>query len=194
MPRRKNSDYESNDGFNTCIWGPSLWHVLHTISFNYKNTPTLTEKVQYYQFIRSLGDVLPCKSCRDNFRSNLVQTGLALTNDPVEIVKLPQLKNRHTFSKFIYDLHLEVCNMKDVDELPCSYYAMRETYETFRAKCTPKTDTYHGGCEAPITYVPSKAVIRIIPKKDNEAIPTFSVDGGCQTLVAKKRKGTGSKA
>ena len=26
------------------VWGPSLWHTLHTISFNYPKRPTSSEK------------------------------------------------------------------------------------------------------------------------------------------------------
>jgi len=28
--------YNSDEGMLTKVWGPPLWHVLHTISFNYK--------------------------------------------------------------------------------------------------------------------------------------------------------------
>ena len=40
----KKQDYESNDGMLTSIWGPSLWHSLHTMSFNYPNKPTKIQK------------------------------------------------------------------------------------------------------------------------------------------------------
>ena len=42
---RKN--YIANDGMMTSIWGPSLWHFLHTMSFNYPVYPSKTEKKQY---------------------------------------------------------------------------------------------------------------------------------------------------
>ena len=29
-------DYLSGDGMLTSVWGPSLWHYLHTMSFNYQ--------------------------------------------------------------------------------------------------------------------------------------------------------------
>ena len=46
MKTRKNkslhlTDYKSNDGMLTSVWGPSLWHSLHTISFNYPNNPNM---------------------------------------------------------------------------------------------------------------------------------------------------------
>ena len=48
----------------TNVWGPSLWHVLHTISFNYPVNPTEEQKQQYKDFVLSLGNVLPCGACR----------------------------------------------------------------------------------------------------------------------------------
>ena len=40
----KNDDYNSNDGILTSIWGPPLWHFLHSMSFNYPNKPTKLQK------------------------------------------------------------------------------------------------------------------------------------------------------
>ena len=28
-------DYMSGDGMLTTVWGPAMWHFLHTMSFNY---------------------------------------------------------------------------------------------------------------------------------------------------------------
>ena len=44
-------DYSSNDGMLTTVWGPSLWHTLHTMSFNYPVNPTEKNKREYKQFI-----------------------------------------------------------------------------------------------------------------------------------------------
>ena len=51
------NDYNSSDGMLTSIWGPSLWHTLHTISFNYPIKPTKKDKENYYNFIISLEHV-----------------------------------------------------------------------------------------------------------------------------------------
>ena len=37
-------DYNSNDGMLTSVWGPPAWHFLHTISFNYPNSPSIKQK------------------------------------------------------------------------------------------------------------------------------------------------------
>ena len=46
--------YSSGDGMLTSVWGPSMWHYLHTMSFNYPVNPTLKEKKHYMKFIKSL--------------------------------------------------------------------------------------------------------------------------------------------
>ena len=84
-------DYNSGNGMMTYIWGPSLWHSLHTISFNYPVKPTDKQKKEYLQFFKSLKDVLPCKYCRKNYIEN------------IKVIKLNKstMKNRDTLSMVI---------------------------------------------------------------------------------------------
>ena len=65
------SDYNSGDGMMTSVWGPPLWHSLHTISFNYPIIPTEDQRIHYYNFYNSLQYILPCKYCRDNLVKNM---------------------------------------------------------------------------------------------------------------------------
>ena len=37
-------DFLSGDGMVVALWGPAMWHSLHTISFNYPIHPTKEEK------------------------------------------------------------------------------------------------------------------------------------------------------
>ena len=67
----KKGDFKSGDGMLTSVWGPSLWHYLHCMSFNYPVKPTAKDKMSYKKFITSFKFVLPCKYCRMNFRKNL---------------------------------------------------------------------------------------------------------------------------
>ena len=60
--------YEDNNGMLTSVWGPSLWHYLHTMSFNYPIHPTAQQKKHYKEFIFSLKNVLPCGYCRKNLK------------------------------------------------------------------------------------------------------------------------------
>ena len=47
-------DYNSGDGMLTTIWGPSMWHYLHTMSFNYPVEPSCDDKRNYMEFIMNL--------------------------------------------------------------------------------------------------------------------------------------------
>ena len=166
--RKCKGDYTSPDGFSTFIWGPAMWHILHTISFNYPNDPTPGDKDTYYRFILSLGSVLPCRVCRDNFRNNLRAVGFV--SDHVEQGRAhPMMANRHAFSLFVYNLHKEVSNTQGRDWTDVvSFYHMRANYEMFRAKCIPNSKSRlgtvkHGGCVKQTTHAPARCVITIEP-------------------------------
>ena len=95
------NDYKSGEGMLTTVWGPSLWHSLHTISFNYPNNPTDEDKHHYMDFVLQLEHVLPCKYCRINFKKNLKAVPLNMS----------KMKNRETFSRFMYELHEHINKM-----------------------------------------------------------------------------------
>ena len=94
------NDYSSGEGFLTSVWGPPMWHFLHTMSFNYPVNPTDKEKKNYKHFVLSLRTILPCKYCRINLTNNLKAN--PITNKAME--------NRDNFSKYMYDLHETVNN------------------------------------------------------------------------------------
>ena len=108
-------DYSSDDGMLTTVWGPSLWHTLHTMSFNYPVKPTNKNKREYKQFIYGLRCTLPCGKCRKNLKKNLKD--LPLTNK--------DLKNRYTFSRWMYNLH-ELINKMLKKKSNLTYDQVRE--------------------------------------------------------------------
>ena len=69
----KKKDYNAGDGMVTSVWGPPLWHYLHTMSFNYPVKPSLEDKKHYRNFILNLRYILPCKYCRMNLKTNFKQ-------------------------------------------------------------------------------------------------------------------------
>jgi len=117
-----NKDFISGDVMLTTVWGPSLWHYLHTMSFNYPVNPTNEDKKHYMNFILSLKHVLPCKYCRINLNTNFKYLPLQMCN----------MKNRETFSRYVYDLH-ELINKMLNKKSNLSYEDVRERYEHFRA-------------------------------------------------------------
>lgn len=173
------SEYNSNDGMLTTVWGPSQWHVLHTMSFNYPVNPTTKDKQNYRNYILSLKNVLPCGKCRENLKENFKKLPL----------KMEHMKNRHTFSKYIYDLH-ELVNKMLNKESGLTYEKVRNTYENFRSRCIAtikekekiqrmlnKTVKKESGCTRPLYGKKAKCILRIVPQEDRQ--PTFKVDTQC---------------
>jgi hypothetical protein len=165
-----NKDYNSNDGMMTPIWGPALWHTLHTISFNYPVKPTTEQKEQYYNFFIGLKNVLPCGACRENYAKNLKALPLTLKN----------FKNRETFSKWVYKIHEQVNTMLN-KKSNLSYDDVKNRYEHFRSRCLinpDKKQTIESGCTESLYGIKSKCAINIIPKESKKQ--TFTIDKKCK--------------
>lgn len=173
----KRSDYNSGDGMLTTVWGPAQWHFLHTMSFNYPVNPTPQDKRNYRNYVLSLQNVLPCKYCRMNLKTNFKQMPLRMSD----------MKNRETFSRYIYNLH-ELVNKMLKKQSGLSYCDVRERYEHFRSRCTdekPKLFKFkklqktkkEKGCTEPLYGKKSKCVINIVPQ--DEKVPTMQIDEKC---------------
>jgi hypothetical protein len=170
------NDYSSGEGFLTSVWGPPMWHFLHTMSFNYPVNPTNKDKKNYKLFVLSLRTILPCKYCRINLTNNLKAN--PITNKAME--------NRDNFSKFMYDLH-ETVNKFLGKKSGLTYEEVRDRYENFRARCTIdapalkvfdfKKDAKEKGCTEPLYGKKSKCVIKIVPQ--DEKGKTFQMDERC---------------
>ena len=50
----RKSELNSGDGMLTTVWGPSQWHFLHTMSFNYPVKPTDKQKLAYRNYMLNL--------------------------------------------------------------------------------------------------------------------------------------------
>jgi len=178
------SDYNSNDGMLTTIWGPGMWHSLHTISFNYPVNPTCDDKRRYQSFILSLQHVLPCGKCRKNLVNNFKRLPL----------KLSDMESRDTFSLYIYKLH-ELINKMLNKTSGLSYEDVRERYEHFRSRCVKSLDEMkreriknnkktqknkkkgEKGCTEPLYGEKSKCVLQIVPQ--TKKCKTFQMDKKC---------------
>ena len=167
MSRFSKKDFESGEGMLTQVWGPALWHVLHTISFNYPVNPTQKQKKEYKRFLLALEKVLPCRYCRENFKGNCKEAGLC---DEI-------FKNRNSFSRFIYKLHCKVNKyLSKKSDTKCNSYAkVRSRYENFRARCARRSPTKssrkrkksskkESGCVDPLKGRKLKCVLDVVPK------------------------------
>jgi len=176
----KKKDFISGDGMLTSVWGPSMWHYLHTMSFNYPVNPTEDDKKNYMNFVLMLEKVLPCKYCRMNLTTNFKNLPLTMAN----------MKSRETFSRYIYDLH-ELVNTMLKKKSGLTYCDVRERYEHFRARCVEEKPTIfkvlknktlkkkqgEKGCTEPLYGKKSKCIIKIVPQ--DEKTDTFQVDNKC---------------
>jgi len=172
------NDYNAPDGMLTSIWGPPFWHILHTISFNYPVEPTEEQKIHYSDFILNLQNILPCKYCRMNLVTNFKNLPLTMDN----------MKNRDSFSRYIFNLH-ELVNKMLNKNSGLTYEDVREKYEFFRARCLlsksekikakllNKTKKKEKGCVKPLYGIKSKCILKIIPH--TQKCETFQIDKKC---------------
>ena len=165
-------DYNSGDGMLTSVWGPSMWHTLHTISFNYPVNPTNKQKKYNYIFFNSLRNILPCKYCRDNLKKNLKCNPLNMNT----------MKNRNSLSLWLYKLH-ELINKMLGKKSNLTYNDVRDRYENFRSRCLKKNKKeikkkkIESGCTNPLYGNKSKCILNIVPK--NTKCKTFKIDKRC---------------
>jgi hypothetical protein len=177
-------DYNSGDGMLTKVWGPLMWTYLHVMSFNYPVNPTDEDKKHYKDFIMNLQYVLPCKYCRMNLTNNFKKK-------PIEMC---HMKNRETFSRYIYELH-ELVNKMLEKKSNLTYCDVRERYEHFRSRCTeekPKVFNFktsktsktsktmkkkEKGCTEPLYGKKSKCIINIVPQENRSE--TLKIDKKC---------------
>ena len=173
-------DYQSNDGMLTSVWGPAMWHYLHTMSFNYPVNPTKKDMKHYSDFILNLQYVLPCGKCRKNLTQNLKKLPLKTTD----------MISRATFSKYIFDLH-ELINIMLGKKSHLTYDIIRERYEHFRSRCTKSLNEMkkinkkvmanktknEKGCIEPLYGEKSKCILRIVPQDEN--YETFEINNKC---------------
>jgi len=170
-------DFESGDGMLTSVWGPSMWHYLHTMSFNYPVHPSSEERKHYHSFMKRLVNVLPCKYCRINLKTNYKNLPLRKCD----------MKNRESFSKYVYHLH-ELVNKMLKKKSGLSYCQVRDRYENFRARCTQKKPLLfkvnkrgtqkEKGCTIPLYGKKAKGIIKIVPQESK--CKSFQMNKQCE--------------
>jgi hypothetical protein len=170
-------DFDAGDGFLTTVWGPALWHSLHTISFNYPIKPSNEDKNHYRDFMLSLVNTLPCKYCRENLKKNY----------KIFPLTMECMKDRNSFSRYVYRLH-ERINKNLGKKSGLSYCDIRERYEHFRARCSDEKAKIfkfnktrkqkEKGCTEPLYGKKAKCIIKIVPK--DEKCKTFQMDKKCK--------------
>jgi len=92
------------------------------------------------------------------------------------------MKNRETFSRYIYNLH-EIVNKMLNKKSNLSYEEVRDRFEIFRSKCiidkkkSCKKSKKHSGCIEPFYGKKSKCILKIIPYDKKEE--TIQINKKC---------------
>jgi len=136
----------ANNGMMTRVWGPPGWFFLHCVTFGYpvdpekfdtdrEQVPGTTERA-YREFFTRVGDILPCKYCRESYKKFIREIP-------------PDLTNRDALVEWFWTIHNKV-NEKLEDTYPeATLDKIKENYERYRAKCSTKQVAR--GCAVPVT-------------------------------------------
>jgi len=127
---------------NVNKWGPGGWVFLHTITFNYPLKPTLADKENYRNFFKSVGNILPCKYCRDSYQ-------VYYSFLPIDQF----LDSREGVTFWLYKIH-DLINKK-IYKVSTSFEDVIRKYEDIRAKCGNMSrdgdkDKKYKTCQAPM--------------------------------------------
>lgn len=80
-----------------CVWGETMWTMIHLLTYYYPAEPSDNVKRAAYQQIHAYRYTLPCENCRRGFRKELLET-------PVEEF----LESRETFIEWGIEIHTSV--------------------------------------------------------------------------------------
>jgi hypothetical protein len=156
-------DPNVDNGMMTKIWGPPGWLFLNCVAFGYpytidqQNPKHTNKKHNYATFFNNIGEVLPCKYCRDSYMEFLAE-------DPVE----NHLDSRDALCKWFYEMHNKVnvklgvpkCNIPSFEDV-------KTDYERFRAKCKKTTgeereNNQAKGCVTPADGTKKRCVVKVV--------------------------------
>ena len=138
-----NNEHDDDINMFPKIWGPSMWTVLHLISFSYPKNPSTIDKINYKKFYDSIGHILPCNYCRDSYNKFILEGNTKLDDNVFE--------SRDKLTKWLYYVH-EAVNKKLGVDYGVSYDDVVKKYEYFKTSCNLPQLSYNSkplSCEIP---------------------------------------------
>jgi len=136
----------ANNGMMTKVWGPPGWFFLHTVSFGYpvdpdnfdseNGNPPETTKNNYANFFKNVGDILPCKYCRESYKDFIKELP-------------PDVTNRDSIVEWLWTIHNKVNDKLGDKYSDASLKQIKERYERYRARCNKKQVAK--GCSVPLS-------------------------------------------
>ena len=143
-------------GMQTRVWGPAGWLFLHSIAQNYPWKPTEEQKVNYLFFFKLVGNVLPCRYCRESYQGFIEDSDTQLN--------INVMKSRVTLVRWLYLIHNKVNKKLNISTSP-TLKQVWDKYESFRSKCTKSPEIVEKiktGCLDPLKGYRKKCVIDVI--------------------------------
>lgn len=137
-----------HNGMMTKVWGPPGWFFLHCVTFGFPvdpvqfdvergNPPGTTAKA-YEDFFLNVGNILPCRYCRDSYKEFL----------KIENVGPPNVENRDSLVEWFWSMHNRVNSKLGDTYSDASLENVKESYERYRARCN--TNQVAQGCSIPL--------------------------------------------
>jgi hypothetical protein len=157
---------DAKNGMMTKVWGPAGWFFLHSVTFGFPHEITEENKTRrrdYINFFNSLGNVLPCKYCRESWNNFMKDL-------PIE----EHVESRETITKWLYDMHNKVNYKLGVPD--CDIPTFEEVvnrFEQYRAKCKQTTEKERQeklvkGCTIPQNGIKQRCVINVVKEYQGE--------------------------
>lgn len=184
MVNSSEEDYSKN-GMQTRVWGPAGWVFLHCIAQNYPTEPSTKQKKEYLDFFKCVGNVLPCRYCRESYQQFIKEKDTQLN--------ITVMENRTTFSKWLYLVHDKVNKKLGVTSI--TFKQVTDKYESFRSKCTKSPTVKVHGCTNPPKNgsLRSKCKIKFVTVDENGKEFSFGKSKKIKLISIKKSKKQGKK-
>ena len=101
-------------GMQTRVWGPAGWLFLHSIAQNYPWKPTPEQQEYYFSFFKLVGNVLPCRYCRESYQKYIEQGTSKLTLNTINDLDLSynfQKNNKYNTSNVsLSEYIIQICS------------------------------------------------------------------------------------
>lgn len=108
--------------YDSTVWGPQFWFVIHTITHSYPEYPNVITKRKYYDFIQNIPLFLPNSEMGDRFSK-------MLDKYPVS----PYLDSKESFIKWGFFIHNKVNILLGKEEK-----TFEECEDTYQSNYKPK--------------------------------------------------------
>ena len=116
------------------IWGPHAWFFLHTVTLCYPENPNEQEKIHYFNFFKSLSNILPCMICRENYKNHFIKFPLK-----------KKLNNKEDINEWLVNIHNEVNKIHKKKQF--TYKEFTELYDNIYKKKTEYKNPFSNALE-----------------------------------------------